>query len=149
MADKPERQNNIGILGEKTYHFALRIIKAYTYLRSKKVVILSNQLLRSGTAIGANCREAIYAQSKADFISKLSISLKEASETAYWLELLNDSHYIENKSFESVYGDCIEIIKLLTSIISTTKDKYLSNNSSNDSQNSNIKGNNHNYPLPC
>jgi len=118
-----ERQNNIGLLGDKSHHFALRVIKAYKYLRKKKELVLSNQLLRAGTSIGANCREAIYAQSKADFVNKLSISLK-ASETAYWLELLHDSQYIDTESFNSIYSDCMEIIKLLTCIITTTKEKY-------------------------
>ena len=78
---------NLGILEEKTYSFALRIIKAYRYLTEKNEYILSKQLLRAGTSIGANCREATYAQSKLDFIGKLSIALKETNETIYWIEL--------------------------------------------------------------
>ena len=113
---------NTGIITEKTYHFALRIVKAYRYLKEEQnEYVLSKQMLRSGTSIGANCKEAIYAQSTLDFINKLSIALKEASETEYWLDLLHDSQYIDDKSFESIYNENIEIIKLLTSIIKTTK----------------------------
>jgi four helix bundle protein len=113
---------NTGIITEKTYHFALRIVKAYRYLREEQnEYVLSKQMLRSGTSIGANCKEAIYAQSTLDFINKLSIALKEASETEYWLDLLHDSQYIDDKSFESIHNENIEIIKLLTSIIKTTK----------------------------
>ena len=105
-------------LNRKVYDFALRIVNAYKYLTTEqKEFVLSKQLLRSGTSIGANSREAIYAQSVDDFIHKLSISLKEASETAYWLELLHDANYITDESFESIYTDCTEIIKLLTAII--------------------------------
>ena len=112
---------SLGILEEKTYSFALRIIKAYKYLNDKNVYVLFKQLLRSGTSIGANCREATYAQSKQDFISKLSISLKETNETIYWLELLHDSNIISNESFESIHNDALEILKLLISIIKTSK----------------------------
>ena len=112
---------SLGILEEKTYSFALRIIKAYKYLNDKNVYVLSKQLLRSGTSIGANCREATYAQSKQDFISKLSISLKETNETIYWLELLHDSNIISNESFESIHNDALEILKLLISSIKTSK----------------------------
>ena len=111
----------LGILEEKTYSFALRIIKAYNYLTDKNEYVLSKQLLRSGTSIGANCREATYAQSKMDFVNKLSIALKETNETIYWLELLHDSHYITDTSFESIHDDGLEILKLLISIIKTSK----------------------------
>ncbi len=113
---------NTGILTEKTYHFALRVVKAYRYLKEEQnEYVLSKQVLRSGTSVGANCKEAIYAQSTLDFINKLSIALKEASETEYWLDLLHDSQYIDDKSYESIQQECVEIIKLLTSIIKTTK----------------------------
>lgn len=119
MENKKDKNN---ILNEKSYAFALRIVKAYQYLTTeRKEFILSKQLLRSGTAIGALIREAKYAQSNADFIHKLSIAIKEASETEYWLMLLKDSGYIENKMFESIVVDCIELLKLLTSIIKTMK----------------------------
>jgi len=89
------------ILTDKSYAFALRIIKLYKYLQNKKEFILSKQLLRSGTAVGALIRESKFAQSKPDFIHKLSIALKEANETSYWLSLLNDSNYIQEKHFTS------------------------------------------------
>ena len=119
---KPEPKiYNLGILEDKTYAFALRIIKAYKYLSDNNEYILSKQLLRAGTSIGANCREATYAQSKQDFISKLSIALKETNETIYWIELLRDSNYITKESFESIHLDGLEILKLLISIIKTSK----------------------------
>lgn len=109
------------IVAQKSYSFALRIINAYKYLINKNEYVISKQLLRSGTSIGANCREAKNVQSKLDFISKLNIALKEADETAYWLELLKDSSYIPENLFISIYTDCIEIVKILTSIIKTIK----------------------------
>ena len=110
------------IIVDKSKAFAIRIIKLYQYLcAEKKEFVLSKQLLRSGTSIGANVKEAIRGQSKADFISKLNISLKEASETEYWLELLQEAKYITNDEFESMKDDCIELIKLLTSIINSSK----------------------------
>jgi four helix bundle protein len=78
---------------------------------------MSKQILRSGTSIGANIREAVRGQSKADFYAKLHISLKEADETAYWLELLNESGYIKDEHFQNIYEDCNEIIKILVSIL--------------------------------
>ena len=106
------------IIKEKSYNFALRIVKAYQFLTAeKKEYILSKQLLRSGTAIGALVREAEYGESSPDFIHKLRISLKEANETQYWLELLKDSQFIEEDAFNSINNDCVELIKLLTSII--------------------------------
>ena len=113
------------ILKEKSYSFALRVIKAYKFLnQEQREFILSKQMLRSGTAIGALIREAEHAQSKADFINKMNISLKEANETEYWLMLLKDSDYIDEKSFVSIHKDCAELIRLLISIIKTSKEKY-------------------------
>ena len=110
------------IISIKSYSFALRIIKAYQYLgKEHKEFILSKQLLRSGTAIGAMVREAEYVQYKPDFIHKLSIALKEANETEYWLMLLKDSQYITEQSFLSIDTDCKELIKLLVSIIKSSK----------------------------
>jgi four helix bundle protein len=110
------------IVREKSFSFALRIIKLYKYLtEEKREYVLSKQVLRSGTSIGALIREAEQGESKADFIHKLAISLKEAKETEYWLELLFYSDYIEEKSYQSIYADVQEIIKLLTSIIKTSK----------------------------
>ena len=106
------------VIKEKSYKFALRIVKAYQFLTAeKKEYTLSKQLLRSGTAIGALVREAEYGESSPDFIHKLRISLKEANETQYWLELLKDSQFIEEDAFNSINNDCVELIKLLTSII--------------------------------
>lgn len=114
------KTNNIVV--EKSKAFALRIIKLYQYLcESKNEYTLSKQLLRSGTSIGANIKEAIRGQSKADFVFKLNISLKEASETEYWLELLHESGYLTDDQFQSIIGDCIELLKLLTAIINSSK----------------------------
>ena len=110
-----------GVLEEKSEKFAIRIINMYKYLvNEKKESVMSKQVLRSGTSIGANIAEAQYAQSKADFITKMHISLKEASETRYWLKLLYSTSYINN-SQTSIMDDCDELIKLLTSTCKTTK----------------------------
>lgn len=110
------------IIVDKSKVFALRIIRLYQYLKNEKnEFVLSKQLLRSGTSIGANVKEAIRGQSRADFYAKLNISLKEASETEYWLELLHESEYIEEKTFNSIYADCQELIKLLVAITKTQK----------------------------
>jgi four helix bundle protein len=111
------------LIVSKSKKFAIRIIRLYQYLLSeKKEYILSKQLLRSGTSIGANIKEAIQGQSKKDFTSKLQISLKEASETQYWIELLHETDYLDNTQFESMNADCIELIKLLTAIIKQSKE---------------------------
>ena len=116
--------NKENVISEKSYAFALRIIKAYKYLSvEEREFVLSKQLLRSGTSIGALVREAEYAQSTADFVHKLSIAIKEANETEYWLMLLKDSEYIKENVFQSIASDCEELLKLLTSIIKTSKQK--------------------------
>ena len=103
--------------------FALRIIKLYTYLKDvKQEYVMSKQLLRSGTSIGANARESINAQSAMDFINKLSIALKEANESQYWLELLYESGYISEKEYNSIYADCSRIVATLVKIIKTKKE---------------------------
>ena len=110
------------IVIEKSYAFALRIIKLYKYLAdTHKEYVISKQVLRSGTDIGALLSELVYAQSKADFINKAHVALKEANETAYWLSLLKDSEYISIDSYNSIYTDCNELIKLLVSIVKTSK----------------------------
>jgi len=110
------------ILTEKSYKFALRVIKLYKYLCSEhKEFVLSKQVLRSGTAIGALIKEAEFAQSKADFTNKLSISLKEANETEYWLSLLNDSGYINDKMYNSISPEIKELIALLVTSVKTSK----------------------------
>ena len=111
------------IVLDKSKAFALRIIKLYKYLcDEKREYVLSKQLLRSGTSVGANVREAQRGQSKPDFYSKLNISLKEADESAYWLELLHESGIIDVKQFDSIYEDCNELIKLLVSITKTQRE---------------------------
>ncbi|MFZ4547286.1 MAG: four helix bundle protein [Bacteroidales bacterium] len=106
----------------KSYAFAIRIIRAYKFLSSEqREFVLSKQMLRSGTAIGALIREAEHAESKADFIHKFSIALKEANETEYWLMLLHDTDYMDDKSFTSIIADCQELIKMLISIIKSSK----------------------------
>lgn len=113
---------NENIIIEKSKSFALRIIKLYQYLNeSKKEYVLSKQILRSGTSIGANAKEGVSAQSKADFYAKMYIAYKEANETEYWLELLHESGYIETNAFESIYADCKELIKILAAITKTQK----------------------------
>jgi len=111
------------ILLEKSKQFAIRIIRLCQYLRKeKKEFIISDQIFRSGTSIGANSRESRRAQGTKDFIYKLYVALKEADETAYWLELLVETDYISQTEFISIYADCEELLKLLTSIIKTTKE---------------------------
>ena len=108
---------------QKSKAFAVRIIRLYQYLtEEKKEKTLSKQVLRSGTSIGANVKEGIRGQSTADFLSKMQIALKEASETEYWLELLTDTKYITEKAAESLLKDCRELIRLLTSIVKTCKE---------------------------
>lgn len=111
------------VLKDKSYSFALRIVKLYKYIVSeKKEYVLSKQILRAGTSIGANVEEANHAQSKADFIHKLSISQKEAFETDYWLRLLRDSEYLTETQADSLLNDCRELQKLITASIKTAKE---------------------------
>ena len=110
------------VIVSKSKAFAVRIIRLYKYLcNEKKEFVLSKQLLRSGTSIGANVKEAIRGQSKDDFAHKMNISLKEASETEYWLELLFETDYITEQQFNSIIADCTELIKILTSIIKSSR----------------------------
>jgi four helix bundle protein len=110
------------ILKTKSYEFALRIIKLYGKLSSeRKEFVLSKQILRSGTSIGANIEEANQAESKKDFIHKLGIAQKEANETHYWIRLLSDSDLINQKESKQMQNDCEELIKLITSSIKTAK----------------------------
>jgi len=113
----------MSILEEKSYAFSIRIVKCNEYLQQeKREYILSKQLLRSGTAIGALIAESKYAQSKLDFINKLSISLKEANETKYWLRLLNDCNYLHNQLAISLLDDIEHLLKILASSIKTAKE---------------------------
>ena len=110
------------VIVDKSKAFALRIIKLYRYLcDEKREYVLSKQMLRSGTSIGANVKEAVNGQSKADFYAKMYIAYKEANETEYWLEILCESGYIERKVFGSFYNDCKELIKILAAITKTQK----------------------------
>ena len=116
-----EKEN---IIADKSKAFAIRIIRMYQFLTTeKREFILSKQLLRSGTSIGANVRESIYGQSRPDFHTKLTIALKEAAETEYWLELLHETDYITLEQFSSIMNDCKELIKILTAITKQTKSK--------------------------
>ena len=110
------------ILSEKSFAFALRIVQLYKYLTTEhKEYVLSKQVLRSGTSIGANIEEAKHAQSKIDFVHKLSIAQKEASETNYWIRLLSKSDYLNAKLAKSLLDDCDEIQRMLTASIKTSK----------------------------
>ena len=110
------------IVGDKSFKFAVRIVRLYRYLCDvKREYVLSKQLLRSGTSIGANVREALQGQSRRDFLSKIGIALKEANESQYWIELLYATDYINKKEQASLWADCDEIISLLVSISKTTK----------------------------
>lgn len=108
---------------DKSFAFAIRAVKLYKILcDERKEYVLSKQMMRSATAIGALVRESEHAQSKADFINKLSIALKEANETEYWLMLLNQTDYITDNEFDSIITNCKELLRLLISIIKTTKE---------------------------
>jgi len=109
------------IIKDKSFAFALRIVKLYKFLVKNKEFVLSKQLLRSGTAIGALVREAEQAESKADFIHKMAIAQKEANETDYWIELLFQSGYLEKQQYDSIIKDITELNKILASIIITSK----------------------------
>ncbi len=109
-------------LKDKSYQFAIRIVKLSQFLQQdKKEFVLSKQVLRSGTAVGALIREAEYGQSRADFTSKMSISLKEANETEYWLSLLKDTDFINENQFVNLQSDCKELIAMLVSTVKTSK----------------------------
>ena len=110
------------IVMSKSFAFALKIVQIYKFLSGEKhEYVLSKQVLRSGTAVGALIKEAEHAQSKADFINKMNIALKEANETEYWLMLLKESEYLNENQYKSLVEDCKEILRLLISIVKTTK----------------------------
>ncbi|MDR2085001.1 MAG: four helix bundle protein [Bacteroidales bacterium] len=110
------------IISDKSYKFAIRIVNAYTFLSKKKQeYVLSKQLLRSGTAIGALVSEGRFAQSKADFINEMYVTLKEANETKYWINLLHDTKFITKSMYDSLFVDIEEIICILASIVKTSK----------------------------
>ena len=109
------------IIEDKSFNFAIRIVNLYKFLKNKNEHIISKQLLRSGTSVGANVAEGIQGQSKKDFVSKLSIALKEANETIYWISLLKDANYIDEKVYNSIQAEATEILKMLISIVKTSK----------------------------
>ena len=110
------------VLLEKSLHFAARIVRLHRYLtKEKKEVVISRQIIRSGTSIGANANEAVYGGSRADCIAKLQISLKEAAETEYWLRLLVLSGYLEKEKGDSLLNDCLELKRILISSLNTAK----------------------------
>ncbi len=109
------------VIAPKSFAFALRIINLYKLLLEKKEYVLSKQLLRSGTAVGALVKEAEHAQSRPDFLNKMNIALKEANESEYWLMLLKEAHFLSEIEFSSIHKDCSELIRLLASIVKTTK----------------------------
>ena len=114
------------LIVDKSFKFAVKIIRCYQYLcTEKKEYVLSKQLLRSGTSIGANIREAQQEQSKKDFLSKMSIALKETSETKYWIELLTATDYLKREKVKVLYQSATEIEKLLTQIVKTSKTDHL------------------------
>jgi len=109
------------VLEEKSFNFAIRIVKLYKYLtESKKEYVIAKQLLRSGTSVGANVSEAQFAQTKADFGTKMHIALKEAGETRYWIRLLKESDYLTEEESKSILSDCAELISMLVSTCKTT-----------------------------
>ena len=110
------------VVRDKSYAFALRIVRLYQYLcKDKKEYVLSKQIVRSGTSIGANIEEGIGGQSEKDFVAKLTLSYKEARETHYWLRLLRDGGYLEAGEAESIPGDCEELLKIIAAIQQTMK----------------------------
>lgn len=112
----------VNVIKEKSFAFAVRVVNAYKYLVSeKKEFVMSKQLLRSGTAIGALYREAEHGETRKDFIHKLAIAQKECNETLYWLELLSATDYLEKEVFESLHSDATALIRLITSIIKSSK----------------------------
>ena len=125
MQERKKYRMEEGVTHQKSYAFAIRIVRMVKYLREeKREHILSKQVLRSGTAIGALVREAEFAQSKADFINKLKVALKEANETIYWLSLLHDTDYIDEEAYKSIETDGRELIALLISSLNTISNKH-------------------------
>jgi four helix bundle protein len=117
-----EEKNVIKI---KSFHFAIRIVNVFKYLtKEKSEYVMSKQLLRSGTSVGASVRESEYAESKKDFIHKLHIAQKEINETLYWIELMQITKYFTTEAFESIHSDATEIINILTSIIRSSKTQH-------------------------
>ena len=118
---------NDNIIESKSFDFAVRIVHLYKHLtKTKREFVMAKQLLRCGTSIGANVKEGVFAQSRADFTSKLFIAQKECAESEYWLELLHESGYINNSEFDSIYEDCQELMNM---VVASTKTLQGKNNS--------------------
>lgn len=118
---KPKREN---VVRDKSFAFAIRVVRLCRHLQeTRREFVLTKQLLRSGTAVGALVREAEHAESRADFVHKMAIALKEANETDYWLDLLFQTELLDKQGFQSIQPDAVELIKLLTSIIKSSKGK--------------------------
>jgi four helix bundle protein len=116
------------IIKTKSYAFAIRIVRLYQFIcNERNEFVISKQLLRSGTSVGALIREAEHAESKSDFKHKLSVAQKEINETIYWLDLLKDTNYLKEEQYESIKNDAVEIIKIITSIIKTIKKSAINN----------------------
>lgn len=111
----------MGVLEDKSIKFAVRIVNLSKFLNDQKQYTIAQQIVRSGTSVGANIHESSYAETKADFVHKLHIAQKECSETIFWLKVLNDANLISEDGFKSLNIDCLELMKLLTSSIKTTK----------------------------
>ena len=124
----------LGILGDKIEAFTKRVVKATKYMKSKNEYSLADQFFRSGTSIGANSSEAVSAVSKADFINKLSIALKEANETVHWIEVMHYAEIMDEATYHSIKTDAVEICKLLTTIIKNTRANVENENKDNDSK---------------
>ena len=115
------KEDKDNLIVQRSKAFAIRCVRLYNYLtETKREFVMSKQLLKCGTSIGANVKEATRGQSKADFGAKMNIALKEANETEYWLEILNETEYLNEEQTESILGDCRELLRLLTSIVKTT-----------------------------
>jgi len=127
------------IVKDKSFGFAIRVVRLYQFLvNEKKEYVLSKQLLRSGTSVGAMVREAEHSESKKDFIHKMAIAQKEINESLYWLELMRETDYLSKKEFESLNKDAVEIIKLITSILKSTKTNINNQQSTINNQQSTI-----------
>lgn len=111
----------LGNLGDKVTAFTMRVVKANDFLKQKKANTIADQFFRSGTSIGANCSEAVYAASKADYLNKLTIALKEGNETLHWIDVMKMSNLIDEPTFQSIHHDCEEICKILSTITHNIK----------------------------
>jgi four helix bundle protein len=112
----------MSVLQEKSENFAVRVVNLYKFLVKKQEFEISKQLKRSGTSVGANITEALFGSSKKDYLAKMYIAFKECNETMYWLRVLHRTDYLNDSEYNSIYGDCSELVKMLASTIKTTKE---------------------------